>query len=49
MENKVKEIKHKNDKRIEEKFKGKNPLDEVLDQLKEYEEGTTPKEPDRCC
>jgi len=41
--------KPKNDKAIEEKFKGRNPLDEVLEILEEYDEGTAPKEPDRCC
>ncbi len=42
------EKKPKNDKAIEEKFKGKNPLDEVLDILEKYDEGTPPKKPE-CC
>ena len=40
----------KNDRNIESKFKGKNPLNEVLDILHEYEKDTPPrKENDQDC
>lgn len=45
-----KQSRHSNDRKIEARYKDKNPLDEVLDQLHEYEKDTPPrKETDRCC